>query len=310
MAAGHGVEAPSGAQHVIRFGDQEATVVEVGGGIRAYEAGGREVLQPYAADAMCDGAHGAPLIPWPNRLADGRYVFAGVAQQLPITEPATGNAIHGLTRWRSWEAVEHSEAAVTMALALRPSPGYPHSLRLQIRYELGPGGLAVRTIARNTGVDACPYAHGQHPYLSPGPGSLDDCTLEFDAAARIRTDPDRRLPIGVEAAGPGSDFDFTGGRSLRGRVLDDAFTGLARDADGLAWVALSRSDGRRVRLWADSAFGYLQLFTADTLAPRRRRGGMAVEPMTAPANAFASGESLTILAPGETAETNWGVLLV
>ena len=67
--------APSGRQFEISAGDQHATIVEVGGGIRSYRAGDRDVLQPYPPGQMCDGAHGAPLIPWPNRLADGRYRF-------------------------------------------------------------------------------------------------------------------------------------------------------------------------------------------------------------------------------------------
>ncbi len=286
-----------------------ATIVEVGGGIRSYAVGGRDVLHPYDIEAMCDGAHGTPLIPWPNRLADGKYVFDGAAQQVPLTEPGKGNAIHGLTRWRSWTAAERTDAAVTMAMTLRPSPGYPFALALRIRYALGDDGLSVRTTARNIGTHECPYAHGQHPYLSPGRGSLDDCVLEFGAATRIRTDSERQLPVGAVAVGRGTDYDFTGGRSLRGRLLDDAFTDLDRDGEGLARVILRRPDGGRVRLWADSAFRYLQVYTADTLAPARRRGGVAVEPMTAPSNAFASGEGVIRLAPGQTAETNWGVML-
>jgi aldose 1-epimerase len=65
---------PSGEQFEIRHGQQRLTVVEVGGGIREYVVGDRSVLDPYPIDAVCDGEHGTPLIPWPNRLADGAYV--------------------------------------------------------------------------------------------------------------------------------------------------------------------------------------------------------------------------------------------
>ena len=93
--------APSGKQYEIRFGDQRATIVEVGGGVRAYAVAGRPVLDPYPEEAMCDGAHGAPLIPWPNRLGDGRYRFDGVDYQVALSEPGKCNAIHGFLRWRS-----------------------------------------------------------------------------------------------------------------------------------------------------------------------------------------------------------------
>jgi len=89
---------PSGAQFEISAGQQRATIVEVGGGVRAYTVGDRDVLDPYPLDAMCDGAHGAPLIPWPNRLADGAYTFEGTDHQVALTEPDKNNAIHGFLR--------------------------------------------------------------------------------------------------------------------------------------------------------------------------------------------------------------------
>ena len=74
---------PSGEQFEIVHGEHRATIVEVGGGVREYAVGDRQVLDPYARDAMCDGAHGAPLIPWPNRLADGRPACWQAACRMP-----------------------------------------------------------------------------------------------------------------------------------------------------------------------------------------------------------------------------------
>src|SRR5439155_13608650 len=119
---------PSGEQFHISLGDQWATIVEVGGGVREYAVGDRPVLDPYPIDSMCDGGHGAPLIPWPNRLAGGRYRFDGRDYQLPLSEPDKGNAIHGLLRWRSWRAVERSADRVAMGTTLRPRAGYPFAL--------------------------------------------------------------------------------------------------------------------------------------------------------------------------------------
>jgi len=85
---------PSGAQLPITHGDHAATVIEVGGGIREYAVGDRPVLDPYPLASMRDGAHGAVLIPWPNRLADGSYHFEGIDHQVALTEPERSNAIH------------------------------------------------------------------------------------------------------------------------------------------------------------------------------------------------------------------------
>lgn len=299
---------PSGEQFEIRHGDQRAVVVEVGGGIRVYEVGRRPVLDPYPRHARCDGGHGAVLVPWPNRLADGRCAFDGDEYELPITETDKHNAIHGLLRWRNWEAVEQTGRRVVMASTLHPMPGYPFHLRTEVAYALDDAGLTVTTTATNLGDGTCPYAGGQHPYLSPGEGTIDTATLELHARTRIVTDPRRRLPVGTRAVA-GSSFDLSHGSPLAGVVLDDAFTDLDRDDRGRAWVHLGGNDGRAVELWADEAYPVLQLFTGDTLAVDRARRSVAVEPMTAPANALQTGEHLVRLEPGARHRATWGVRL-
>jgi Aldose 1-epimerase len=132
---------PSGEQFEINAGAQRATIVEVGGGLREYEVDGRPVLEPYAADRMRDGAHGAPLIPCPNRLEDGRYSFDGTTYQVPLTEPEKRNAIHGFLLWQPWEAAERDADRVVMTTHLYPREGYPFTLGIRISYELGPKGL-------------------------------------------------------------------------------------------------------------------------------------------------------------------------
>jgi Aldose 1-epimerase len=112
---------PSGEQFEINAGGQRATIVEVGGGLRECEMDGRPVLEPYAADRMRDGAHGAPLIPWPNRLEDGRYSFDGTAYQVPQTELEKRNAIHGFLLWQPWEATERDADRVVMKTHLYPA---------------------------------------------------------------------------------------------------------------------------------------------------------------------------------------------
>lgn len=298
---------PSGEQVELRRGDQTAVVVEVGGGVRAYEVGGREVLQPYSVDAMCDGAHGAPLIPWPNRLADGRYSFDGVDHQVALTEPEKHNAIHGLLRWRSWRVADRASERVVMAARLRPMQGYPFALDAEITYELTEHGLRVTTSAINVGDTACPYGAGQHPYLSPGAGAvLDDCTFHLVADTRVDTDDERQLPTGNVPV-EGSVYDFRSPRRLGDLAMDYAFTDLGRDEQNRAWMHLTGPDGAVVGLWVDDSYPYLEVFTGDTLAPDRRRRGLGAEPMTCPPNALASGQQVVRLEPGDTVSTTWGV---
>ena len=139
---------PSGEQFEIRAGGQRATIVEVGGGLREYEVDARPVLEPYPVDRIRDGAHGAPLVPWPNRLAGGRYSFDGEDQQLALTEPQRQNAIHGLLLWRPWEVVDRDVARIVMGVRLHPLPGYPFTLDVRIAYRLSEDGLSVTTPRR------------------------------------------------------------------------------------------------------------------------------------------------------------------
>jgi aldose 1-epimerase len=300
--------APSGEQFELAYGEQRASVVEVGGGIREYEIAARPVLDPYPLEAMCDGAHGTPLIPWPNRLADGRYRFDGVDYQLSLSEPAKHNAIHGLLRWRPWRALERDADRVTVGARIHPMSGYPFALDVRIEYRLGEGGLTVSTTSTNIGDRACPYGSGQHPYLSPGDGPIDECTLELGARTRILTD-ERQLPNGSEPVA-GSELDFSAPRRLGEQRIDCALTDLARDGAGRALARLSAPDGATVELWADESHTVLQLYTGDTLSPARRRRGLAVEPMTCQPNAFQSAVGLVRLEPGESFTARWGVRLV
>jgi aldose 1-epimerase len=301
---------PSGTQFEIARGDQHATVVEVGGAVRVYEVGGNPVLDPFPLDAMCDGAHGSPLVPWPNRLADGRYSWAGVEHQVALTEPEKRNAIHGFLRWQPWTARTHEESRVVMAAALPPQSGYPFALDASVEYRLTDGGLVVTTTATNVGNAALPYANGQHPYLSAGDhdGVLDDCTLEFAAATRVDTDTERQLPTRLVPVA-GTAFDFASRRPIGAFAMDFAFTDLVRDVDARAWASLGRADGTRAEIWVDESYPYLELYTGDTLAPHRQRRGLGCEPMTCPPNAFATGERLIRLEPGESATTAWGARL-
>ena len=299
---------PSGEQFEISLGEQRATLVEVGGGVRAYTVGDRDVLHPYHLNAICDGAHGTPLVPWPNRISDGTYTFDGTSQQLALTEPDKHNAIHGLLRWRNWQLVEHATDRVVLAARLHPCPGYPFSLDVHVEYALTDHGLAATTTATNMGDFPCPYGHGQHPYLSPGTGLIDACQLQFTADTRITTDPQRQLPTGTEQVA-GTAYDFSRPRPLGGLNIDFAFTGLATDPDGLAWVRLTGADGATAALWVDQSYPIIELYTADTLAPERRRSGLGTEPMTCPPNAFQSGEQVIRLEPGQTHTTRWGAQL-
>jgi aldose 1-epimerase len=299
------VSSPSGRQFELTLGDQRAVVVEVGGGLSTYSVGDRELLDGYGAEEMCTSGRGQVLIPWPNRLEDGSYEFDGQRHQLELNEPENGNAIHGLVRWEPWTVGEREPHRVVMEHVLSPQPGYPFTLELSIEYALATSGLSVRTTATNFGEAACPYGSGVHPYLTVGTETVDSVILHVPAGTVVHSDG-RGLPLDPTPV-EGTEYDFRRPRPIGSTRLDHAFTDLVRDVDGLVRVALAGlRPGSGLALWADEAYGYLQVFTGDPLPDVNRRS-LAVEPMTCPANAFRTGEGLIRLEPGTSFTSAWGI---
>jgi len=286
-------------------GEERVGDVALGGGLRSYEAAGRELLDGFPPGERPASGRGQVLAPWPNRIQDGSYEFEGKRLQLPLTEPEHGNAIHGLVRQAMWNLVELESARVVMDYVLRPQPGYPFTLALTIEYALADAGLTVTTTARNLGIEPCPYGSGQHPYLTLGTPSVDSLRLQVPGRVVVFSD-ERGLPVRSEPV-EGTEYDFGAGRTIGGEVLDNAYTELERGSDGRARVLLDDPSGEAgITLWVDEGYPYLMVFTGDPLPDVARRS-IAVEPMTCPPNAFRTGESLIRLEPGESTSSTWGI---
>jgi aldose 1-epimerase len=298
----------TGAQYDLAAGDYQATVTELGAGLRRLSYQGRPVIVEYEADEMAPAGAGQLLLPWPNRVDHGRYSFGGVSHQLDLSEPAAGNAIHGLTRFAGWAVTAQDTSLVELAHTLYGQPGYPFCLEFTVRYELSAGeGLEVSVAAANVGSAKAPYGTGSHPYLTAGTPLVDDCELQLPAAQWLEAD-DRGIPVGDPADVTGTPYDFRKRRAIGGTRVDHAFTELARDGAGRAWAWLAGPE-TELGFWAGEGYSWLQVFTGDALAPERRRRALAIEPMTCPPNALVSGTDLITLAPGDRVTHSWGVKL-
>lgn len=300
--------APSGDQFEIAAGGYRAVVTECGGTLRVLEHDGRPLIDGFAEDEMAPGGRGQLLVPWPNRIRDGAYTFEGQHLQLPLSEPARRNASHGLARWVAWSLEEHTTRSVSLTYRLMAQTGYPWTLELRVVHDLSADGLTVTQSVVNLSDRPAPYASGAHPYLCVGPGPVDGWELRLPAATRTLVD-DRLLPVGSEPV-DGTAHDFRIARPIRDTGFDDAFTDLVRDADGIVTVTLSDpATGAGVALWGDESIRCVQVFSADEV-PGTARRSLAVEPMTAQADAFNTGEDLVVLAPGADFAATWGIRAV
>jgi aldose 1-epimerase len=132
--------------------------------------------------------------------------------------------------------------------------------------------------------------------------------VEVPAELEVLVD-DRQVPTGTAPVGTQGP-DLRTARPLAQARLDTAFTELLRDADGCWRVKVSELEGLgHVTVWADHQFGWVQVFTAQgedagVIGSR----GVAVEPMTCPADAFNSGDGLIVLEPGQSWSGTWGLM--
>jgi aldose 1-epimerase len=290
-----------GRRYEIAAGGYRATLAEVGACLAGLWHDGTPITVENPTRALPPKSSGAVLLPWPNRIAGGRYRFDGEDYQLPLTEPARLNASHGLVKWVRWSAERQDRSSVTLTHELAPQTGYPFELRLQLDYRLdADAGLRVSAVVTNTGRSAAPFGAGFHPYLDLAGHELDTAELLVPAGAVIEAD-DRQIPTGRHRV-EGTPHDLRTIRPIGGLRLDHGFTQLTGSA------ALLRTERRSVEIRWDAAFGYLQVFTPPFITPGRN--AVAIEPMSCPANAFNSGEGLIRLEPGQQWTGSWGIRLV
>jgi aldose 1-epimerase len=297
---------PSGEQHEIGHGLQRAVITEIGATLRTYTIDGHPIVDGFGERDICPSGRGQVLAPWPNRLGDGRYSVEGRNAQAALDEPERQCAIHGLVRWLPWKLVSRAQNVVVLGCVLNPQPGYPWRLALSVEYRLGRGGLTIVTEVVNFDQHAAPFGIGFHPYVTVGASGIESARLKVPASKRLVTD-ERGLPKGATLVA-GSEFDFGDGHAVGSTRLDTAFTDLARDVDGIARVELDGIVDRGVTVWMDERFGYVMVYTADTVEPSsRRRKAIAIEPMTCPPDALRSGEDLIRLECGTSWRSAWGI---
>ena len=265
----------------IAAGDARLVVDLRGGGMRALTVGDRALLDGYDAGTVPGASRGRVLLPWPNRIRDGRWSWGGRDLQLELAGPDKPTAMHGLVGWQPWTVLEQSGDAVTVGTVVEPRSGYPFRLAAAIDHALAPDRLTVTLRVRNVGAEPAPFGAGFHPYLTVG------------------AQDDGGLPTGERRP-----FDGSVGR-IGDRALDTPLADLDRDADGWARVRLRSAGLGTLELAVDGSWPWLQVFTGDTLKPGQRRRSVAVEPMTCPPNALADHVDLVVLEPGADWSGTW-----
>jgi aldose 1-epimerase len=291
--------------HQVAGGVFRASVDLVGGGLRALSFGGVDIVETYPARTAAPYCSGAILFPWPNRVRDGRWTQRGIDHQLVITELERGNANHGLVLSTPFLVERRTESEVAVSVSVAPQPGYPFQLRLQVTYRLTDGGLEVDYRVTNQSGWPAPVALGAHPYLRIGECPTAELTVQVAASTYLDVDA-QLIPIS-ERPVTDTAIDLRAPRMIGDIELNTCF-GHLEVVDGRSRTIVAARNAREVELWADISFGYVQIYTCPNF-PRSTSTGLAlaVEPMTAPADALNSGVGLKWLEPEDEWEVSWGI---
>jgi aldose 1-epimerase len=269
---------------------------------RRLVVGGWHALDGYPSGTIPHGRRGHLLLPWPNRLRDGRREWDGESHQLEISSPERPVAIHGLVSWQPWTVLDRTEGVLSVGTVVEPRPGYPFRLVAALDYALSADRLDVTLRVGNAGHAPAPFGAGMHPYLAVGAtedGGLGDAELTLPARTLVVVGEDG-LPTGAT-----QPFDGAVGR-IGDRRFDDPLTDLVRDDEGWAHVELRGAAGT-LRLSVDGNWPWLQVYSGDTLPAGERRRSLAVEPMTCPPNALADKVDLVVLEPGRQWQGSWSL---
>jgi aldose 1-epimerase len=244
-------------------------------------------------------SYGIPILfPFPNRLRDGAFLFRG---QRYVVNPNR----HGFVRDKAWRVLNTGASAgegawitsrfeaVQYAAAILQQ--FPFPFCFDVTYRLREAVLSMETVVHNTGAHDMPMGFGIHPYFRcPGQGTV--CV-----PARQRWELEDSLPTGKLLAVDGP-YDLRQPRDVTSLVLDDIYTDLVSDTDGL--VRCTLQDQQR-RIQTTVAFNATQFPHVVIYTPPAPRQAICIEPYTCPTdglNLQARGveSNLLVLQPGET----------
>lgn len=235
---------------------------------------------------------GIPLLhPWANRLSDTRYLAAGQEVSLDasaalIGHDSAGLPMHGVPWSRlSWQVTGQDAGRLNAQLEWTKREllaVFPFRHRLELAVTLRPSELTIETALIADAHGPVPVSFGFHPYFRIPGVPRAEWQVTIPPLQRLLLD-ERQIPTGQVM--PFAALDT----SLGKRTFDDGFALIEEQA------AFSVA-GRRRRITVEflEGYRYAQVFAPDG------QDYLAIEPMTAPANALVSTSGLRLIPPGQT----------
>ena len=251
-------------------------------------------IMPDARRADCDlAASDFLMLPYSNRIEDGRFTFAGRTHQLAHGDH---HAIHGDTRQRAWRVAESTATKLvcTFESSDYEDVNWPWPFAARVVYALDELTFASQITLWNRGETPMPAGFGWHPYFSRSLTRAGEPVLLQVRLSHVYPDANgNRIPSGP-AQPLSAAQDFSAVKALTPDLaLDACFYGY--DGKGsLAWP----ESGVTVDFDCSSACSHFILYNPP-------KPYFAAEPVTNAnngVNLLAAGDEtsgVVVLAPGE-----------
>lgn len=239
------------------------------------------------------------MIPYSNRIEDGRFTFAGETYQLKNGE---NHAIHGDTRTRAWHVAEQSDARLVCTFDSQQydDVNWPWPFAARAEYTLAGNELIMRLALWNRGETAMPAGFGWHPYFNRTLTKPDEpVRLQFKVAGVYPDANNNRIPSGP-AQPPAPAQDLSRETTLDPSTFLDV---CCQGYDGNGHISWPESDVKLVFDCSD-ACSHLVLYNPP-------KPYFAAEPVTNAnngVNLLAGGDEtsgVAVLAPGESLEATY-----
>ena len=195
-----------------------------------------------------------PLLPFCNRIRDGRAQFEGREIRFPPNHPAQSSPhpLHGIGWQRPWTVESADGRQAVLSLRVDASDAWPWAFSARQVFTLEPDGLAVEMTLTNEDSATMPAGIGHHPYFPHVPGTR----LQAATAAMWQADAEV-LPTALDSGGPVPLLRE--GVELAALDLDNNFIGWERLAR-IDWPADANGPARSLRMEAAAPLDYFVLY--------------------------------------------------
>lgn len=128
------------------------------------------------------------LFPWPNRILGATWNFEGHNLVLPVNEPATNSALHGLVFDEQFSLVSSNSETCETEFKMQPTSGYPFSITLSARFQLKENSISITYGVTNHRVKKTPFSIGFHPCFVAHETSVFSCGARSFELAEVQID--------------------------------------------------------------------------------------------------------------------------